>query len=50
MGIQRFDDLITSMRRNRNITHNKEIEIELKGNYVKLCGIYRRRNIDGELH
>tara|TARA_B100000768_G_C10967018_1_gene244145 strand:+ start:73 stop:522 length:450 start_codon:yes stop_codon:yes gene_type:complete len=48
-GIKRYNDLIKVVKRNRLTTHSKEMEVELKGDYAKLCGKDGRRNGEGEL-
>jgi len=43
-GIKRYNDLIKVVKRNRLTTHSKNMEVELKGDYAKLCGKDGRRN------
>jgi len=48
-GIKRYNNLIKVVKRNRLTTHSKDMEVELKGDYVKLCGKDGRRNGEGGL-
>lgn len=46
-GTKRCNHLIKVVRWNRNSTHNKKMEIELKTSYAKICGKLGGRNSGG---
>ena len=48
-GIKRYNYLVKVVKRNRKLTHSKEMEVELKDKYAKLCGKDGKRNNEGDL-
>ena len=46
-GIKRYNCLVKVVKRNRKLTHSKEMEVELKDKYAKICGKNGGHNGEG---